>query len=75
MPNRRLHLALCPSAEVITPAEAHVLELAALRDADIAMARGTSLATIRAQKQAIKAKLSADTWTEAALLWERRRAA
>jgi DNA-binding NarL/FixJ family response regulator len=51
------------------------LELAALRTADIALVRGSKVATVKAQKLMIMRKLNAETWTGAALAWRERRAA
>lgn len=75
MVDNRLVLVSRPSAERLTPSERDVVELAHLRNRDIAELRGSSLATVKAQMRSALMKLGAETRTAAALALQARRAA
>lgn len=75
MSDIRLTLLSRPSTERLTPSEIDVVELAHLRNREIAELRGSSLATVKAQMRSALVKLGAETRTAAALAWQTRRAA
>jgi DNA-binding CsgD family transcriptional regulator len=60
------------SPNSLTPTEVRILDLAHLRPRDIAVALGMAYGTVRTHQKHILMKLDAETWTQAALLWERR---
>ena len=61
-----------PSPKSLTPTEVRILDLAHLRPRDIGIALAMAYGTVRTHQKHILMKLEAETWTQAALLWERR---
>lgn len=64
-----------PCSERLTPREAEVMDLAYLPTRTIAEQLRISQATVKRHLQGAYTKLSAETRTQAALLWEQRKAA
>lgn len=63
------------SAELLTPRQQQVIDLAELRDADIALALGISVRTVNVLMAQVLDRLRVETRTAAALKWARMRCA
>lgn len=75
--NCNLHLisGIAPVTRSLTPSEQSVVELAHLRNSEIAQLLGKKPTTVKAQFRSAMTKLGCETRTAAALLWQERKAA